>query len=133
MVTQKFPTELSHEPYIMSSFSTGPGNITIVTPKKTKGKKCGATVLKYLEMSSAKPIKRNKRREHLVDEDFSACEERLKAKRNLDEPGMSSTKSFLSYSDSQIVLNITNLVVSLGNNTNKTVENPLYLYKDNPL
>jgi hypothetical protein len=59
----------------------------------------------------------------LVDEDSSARAERLMAKRNLDEPAMSSTKSFLPYSDSQIVFNITNLGVSLRNNTNKNVEN----------
>jgi hypothetical protein len=74
-------------------------------------------------MSSTKFIKRSKRREHLVDEDSSARAERLMAKRNLDEPAMSSTKSFLPYSDSQIVFNITNLGVSLRNNTNKNVEN----------
>jgi hypothetical protein len=46
------------------------------------------------------PLKRSKRRENSVDENTSERAERLKAVKNLDCPGTSKCKSFLSYSDS---------------------------------
>jgi hypothetical protein len=73
------------------------------------------------DSSSATPLKRRKRREGSIDEDSSAQAETLKAKRNLDSPGMLSAKSFLSFSDSKIVGNITSLGVSLGKDVASTV------------
>jgi hypothetical protein len=47
---------------------------------------------------------------------------RLKAKKNLDDPGRSKTKSFLSFSDSKIVSNIAMLGVSIGKDIGKNIE-----------
>jgi hypothetical protein len=60
------------------------------------------------------PLKRSKRREHSVDENIGERAQRLKAIKDLDCPGMSKCKSFLSYSDSRINSTIDRLGVSLG-------------------
>jgi hypothetical protein len=75
------------------------------------GEKGGSHELFVLENTTAKIVKRSKRREGSVDEDTSASAERLKAKKNLDDPGTSKSKSFLSFSDSKIVNNIASLGV----------------------
>jgi hypothetical protein len=48
--------------------------------------------LAQLELLASKPVKRSKRRENSVDEDSSTQAESLKAKKNLDGPGMSQSK-----------------------------------------
>jgi hypothetical protein len=123
-------TEPTNDSYIMSSSPVDPGNVTTVTPPKKGKGDSGKKTLKQLEKLSPMPTKRSKRRENSVDEDSSARAERLKAKRNLDVPGMSSTKSFLCFSDSQIASNIANLGVLLGNNVNKSIENIKLLEHD---
>jgi hypothetical protein len=86
---------------------------TLVTPRKemNMGKEA---VLAEVENLASKHVKRSKRREDSVDEDSSARAERLKAKKNLDSPGTSKAKSFLSFSDSRIISTITSLGVALG-------------------
>jgi hypothetical protein len=86
---------------------------TLVTPGKemNMGKEA---VLAEVEYSASMHVKRSKRREDSADEDSSARAERLKAKRNLDSPGTSKAKSFLSFSDSRIISMITSLGVALG-------------------
>jgi hypothetical protein len=61
-------------------------------------------------------VKRSKRREGSVDEDSSIRAQRLKAKKNLDEPGMSDAKSFLSLSNTKIKSNISSLCIDCSNN-----------------
>jgi hypothetical protein len=60
------------------------------------------------------PLKRSKRRENSVDENTSERAERLKERRNLDCPGTSKHKSFLSLSDECISSKIDRLGVALG-------------------
>jgi hypothetical protein len=89
-------------------------------------KKGGSMVAKgkqfVLENTIALAVKRSKRRGGSVDEDSSVRAERLKAKKNLDDPGRSKTKSFLSFSDSKIVSNIAMLGVSIGKDIGKNIE-----------
>jgi hypothetical protein len=67
------------------------------------------------------PLKRSKRCGGSADEDSSARAERLKAKRNLDGPGMLTSKSFLAFSDSKVEKNISLLGVLLGKNVRKSI------------
>jgi hypothetical protein len=113
--------ELTNKSYIMASSSAYPSIVTKLTPqKKDEGDIGKKIILEELEGFSPKPTKRSKRRENSDDEDSCARAERLKTKRNLDGSG---TKSFLSSSDSQIALNISNLGVHLGDNEDKNIEN----------
>jgi hypothetical protein len=82
---------------------------------KNWGSKGGEGKLFVLENVVAKTVKRSKRREGSVDEDYNTRAERLKAKKNLDGPGRSKSKSFLSFSNSKIVNNIATLGVLIGN------------------
>jgi hypothetical protein len=75
-----------------------------------------------LENTIALAVKRSRRRGGSVDEDSSERAERLKAKKNVDGPGMSKTKSFLSFSDSKIVSNIATLGVSIGKGIGRNIE-----------
>jgi hypothetical protein len=86
---------------------------TRVTPRKemNMGKEA---VLAEVENLASKHVKRSKRREESVDEDSSARADRLKAKKDLDSPGTSKTKSFLSFPDSRIISMITSLGIALG-------------------
>jgi hypothetical protein len=68
-------------------------------------------------------IKRSKRRENVVDEDSTTRAERIKAKKNLDDTGTSTNKSFLSFSNERLVSSITSLGISLGKEVEKGVEN----------
>jgi hypothetical protein len=74
-----------------------------------------------LENTAAKTVKRSKHREGSTDEDTSTSAERLKAKKNFDDPGTSRSKSFLSFSDSKIVDNITSLGVSIGTDIERSI------------
>jgi hypothetical protein len=89
-------------------------------------KKGGSMVAKekqfMLENMIALAVKRSKRRGGSADEDSSERAERLKAKTNLDDPGMSKTKSFPSFSDSKIVSNIATLGVSIGKGIGKNIQ-----------
>jgi hypothetical protein len=67
------------------------------------------------------PLKRSKRCGGSADEDSSARAERLKAKRNLDGPGMLTSKSFLAFSDSKVEKNISLLGVLLGKNVRNSI------------
>jgi hypothetical protein len=75
-----------------------------------------------LENTIALAVKRSRRRGGSVDEESSERAERLKAKKNVDDPGMSKTKSFLSFSDSKIVSNIATLGVSIGKGIGRNIE-----------
>jgi hypothetical protein len=68
------------------------------------------------------PVKRSKRREGLVDEDSSARAQRLKAIKNLDAPGMSETKSFLSFTNDKIKSSIISLGISGGINLDQGID-----------
>jgi hypothetical protein len=94
---------------------------SVTTLTRVQGNKDNATM--FQELDTFTPVKRSKRREGSVDEDSSTRAERLKAKRNLDPPGMSTSKSFLSFSDDKIVTGITSLGISLGNEVDKGLEN----------
>jgi hypothetical protein len=61
---------------------------------KNGGSKGGEGKLFVLENAAAKTVKRRKHKEGSVDEDSSARAEWLKAKKNLDGPGTSKSKSF---------------------------------------
>jgi hypothetical protein len=61
-------------------------------------------------------VKRSKRREGSVDEDSSIRAQCLKAKKNLDVPGMSDAKSFLSFPNAKIKSNITSLGIDCSSN-----------------
>jgi hypothetical protein len=86
------------------------------------GNKGGEGKVFELETPAAKTVKRSKHREGSVDEDSSARAERLKAKKSLDGPSTSKSKSFLYFSDSKIVNNIAMLGASIGNDIEKNVE-----------
>jgi hypothetical protein len=66
------------------------------------------------------PLKRSKR-ENSVDENTRERAERLKAIKNLDWPGTSKCKSFLSYSDSCLSSTIDRLGVSLRRDIDHSV------------
>jgi hypothetical protein len=68
--------------------------------------------MQELDIAMITPVKRSKRREDSVDEDSSTRAERLKAKKNLDAPGMSNAKSFLSFSDTRIESSISSFGIS---------------------
>jgi hypothetical protein len=89
---------------------------------KNGGSKGGEGKLFVLENTAAKTVKRRKHREGSVDEDSSARAKWLKAKKNLDGPDTSKSKSFLSFSHSKIVNNIATLGVSIGNDIEKSTE-----------
>jgi hypothetical protein len=93
---------------------------SITTLNRVQGNKDSAVMFQDMDAS---PVKRSKRREGSMDENSSTRVERLKAKRNLYSPGMSTAKSFLSFSDDKIVSSITSLGVSLGNEVDKGLEN----------
>jgi hypothetical protein len=69
------------------------------------------------------PIKRSKRREGSVDEDSSSRAERLKAKKNLDVPGMSKARSFLSFPNAKIKSSFRFLGISAGTNVDRSIDN----------
>jgi hypothetical protein len=71
-----------------------------------------------LASTSITPLKRSKRREGSTDEDSSTRAERLKAKKNLDMSGMSSTKSFLSFPNARIKSSFKSLGITASVNTN---------------
>jgi hypothetical protein len=98
-------------------------SITLGSPRvsKNEGKKGAESMLFVLENTAAKTVKRSKHREGSVDEDSSARAERLNAKKNLDDAGMSRSKSFLSISDPKMVNNIATLGVSIGNDIKKSI------------
>jgi hypothetical protein len=97
----------------------------LVTSQKhhEMGNKTEDDTLAGIDIFTATPVKRSKRRENSVDEDSGTRAERLKAKKNLDSPGMSTSKSFLSFSNDKIVSSITSLGISLGNEVDKGIEN----------
>jgi hypothetical protein len=94
--------------------------VTLDRDEVTMGLK--ATLSDFV-LSAPKPTKRSKRREDSVDEDSCTRAERLKAKKNLDGPGTSKSKSFLSFSDSRIALNITTLGISIGDDLLESIGN----------
>jgi hypothetical protein len=71
---------------------------------------CGRGLLQ----SPKTPLRRSKKRKLTVDEHSLERAERIKAKKNLDEPSMSCCKSFLTFTDSHIALNISELGISMG-------------------
>jgi hypothetical protein len=98
-------------------------NDAIITHSAGSKSKVGGVLAKSQErkklvMSFSTPVKRSKRREGSVDEDSSIRTQRLKAKKNLDEPGMSDAKSFLSFSNTKIKSNISSLSIDCSNNKN---------------
>jgi hypothetical protein len=69
------------------------------------------------------PVKRSKRREGSIDEDSSSRAERLKAKKNLDVPGMSQVNSFLSFPNEKIKSSFRTLGISAGIDVDKGINN----------
>jgi hypothetical protein len=69
------------------------------------------------------PIKRSKRREGSVDEDSSSRAECLKAKRNLDAPGMSMARSFLSSPNEKIKSSFRSLGIPDETNIYRGIDN----------
>jgi hypothetical protein len=59
-------------------------------------------LLQQYAMPMSIHVKRSKRREGSIDENSSTRAERLKAKKNLDAPGTSEAKSFLSFPNVKI-------------------------------
>jgi hypothetical protein len=68
------------------------------------------------------PIKRCKRREGLVDEDSSTRAQCLKAIKNLDAPGTTESKSFLSFSNAKIRSTIRSLGFAFGSNLDQGID-----------
>jgi hypothetical protein len=85
------------------------------------GDRGGGSERFVLENTVAKTVKRCKCREGSVDEDSSSRAEHLKAKKNLDDPSTSKSKSFLSFSDSKIVDNIASLGVLIRNDIERSI------------
>jgi hypothetical protein len=94
-----------------------------VTPRSDEANMIKEVTVAGMEPLASKPVKRSKRRENSIDEESSARAERLKAKNNLDGPGMSKSKSFLSFSDSRIISNISALGFSLDDEVAKNITN----------
>jgi hypothetical protein len=86
-----------------------------------KSHEISALVQQYI-MPMSTPVKRSKRREGSMDEDSSTRAERLKAKKNLDAPGMSEAKSFLSFSNANIKSTISSLGIVSGDSLDKGIE-----------
>jgi hypothetical protein len=95
----------------------------VTTLNRVQGNNDIALMFQEMDTLVSTPVKRSKRREDTVDEDSSTRAERLKAKRYLDSSGMSTYKSFLSFSDDKIVFSITSLGISLGSEVDKGLEN----------
>jgi hypothetical protein len=113
-------TSIPHSVHVSSlSIAENKTAKSVTTLNRVQGNKDSAVM--FQEMDTFTPVKRSKRREGSIDEDSSTRAERLKAKRNLDSPGM-STKSFLSFSDDKIVSSITSLGISLGNEVDQGLE-----------
>jgi hypothetical protein len=98
-------------------------NQPLVTPDRDEVTMGLKATLSDFVLSAPKPTKRSKRREDPVDEDSCTRAERLKAKKNLDGPGTSKSKSFLSFLDSRIVSNITTLGISIGDDLLESIGN----------
>jgi hypothetical protein len=68
---------------------------SVTTHERVKGNNDRVVLSQELGMFT--PVKRNKRREGSIDEDTSTRAERLKARKNLDESGMFTSKSSLLF------------------------------------
>lgn len=83
----------------------------------------GASMLAELKQTTPSSLGRSKRRQQSVDDHSLELAEFFKVKKNLDTSGMVNSKSFLSFSDSQIASNINRLGVSLGVDVSKGIKN----------
>jgi hypothetical protein len=112
--TKNFNQELATEAHALSF------NNAIVAPNAGHKGQVGGVLgktqeeLQELAMPMITPVKRSKRSEGSVDEDSSARAQRLKAKRNLDAPGMLKVKSFLSFPNAKIKSTITSPGIDCG-------------------
>jgi hypothetical protein len=77
---------------------------------------------KVLAILWTTPVKRSKRREGSVDDDSSTRAQHLKAKKNLDAPGMSEAKSFLSFPNVKIKSTNSSLSISIGSNVDQGID-----------
>jgi hypothetical protein len=75
-----------------------------------------------LETGWSTHVKRRKRREGSVDEDSSTRAQRLKAIKNLDAPGTSETKSFLSFPNAKIRSTIISLCIASRSNLDQGID-----------
>jgi hypothetical protein len=105
---------------LVNEAHASPFNKAILTPNAhNKGKVDGVVdnnhEIQKLLMALNTPVKRSKRREGSVDEDSSTRAQSLMAKRNLDAPGMSVNKSFLSFPNAKIKSSITSLGIDCSN------------------
>jgi hypothetical protein len=116
-------TNEPNTPLLYSVDNGSQQNQPLVTPDRDEVTMGLKATLSDFVLSAPKPTKRSKRREDSVDEDSCTRAERLKAKKNLDGPGTSKSKSFLSFSDSRIVSNITTLGISIGDDVLESIGN----------
>jgi hypothetical protein len=75
-----------------------------------------------LEKPIVTPIKGCKRREGSMDDDSSSIAECLKAKTNVDMPGMSMVKSFLLFPNEKIKTSFRSLGISDGTNIDRGID-----------
>jgi hypothetical protein len=108
--------EMLSEPSSSTNVSAQAGNL-----QKSSVPLAPEGMLPEMQQSPMTPLRRSKRRVQSIDEHSLERAERVKAKKNLEELGMSCSKSVLTFTDSQIPSNISELGISLGSDMHRGV------------